>query len=340
MPSGSSRKSDTTRFTLYYGGAGTQPGKTQHDAGQHNRKDDITRAAWAYLFVTLVAFLVLCLVMGHPVWFFTIFYENTVSDLTGQQPIGAAYGLLAEAIRGDVSGAADVLVSAVHEDLPSTVQFVSIDGLVVSVVLWFDKRHRAAGASPDRDTGLTRRAALVTFVAGYFLQAIVALGWSGGLSLNAACNYFMEHFFDVLLHGTILIGIALWVYGAFIKGEQDLSRIHGTVNVLMAVVAVIFFQVVKSFIVTYAYVLLVAVVGVLFGATGYFPPLVFIWSVAVPLCLCAVNRRIDRGAELLTGHFAREFDREVGFRRSLGGDVLCCLIAVLFTVSCFLVRMA
>ena len=42
--------------------------------------------AWVYLLFTVLLFVLVCLLMGHAEWIFSVLAQNTFSDLTGETP--------------------------------------------------------------------------------------------------------------------------------------------------------------------------------------------------------------------------------------------------------------
>ncbi len=44
------------------------------------------RAAVGYFCTVITVYILLCFLVGHPLWIFTMFFQNTTSDLFGETP--------------------------------------------------------------------------------------------------------------------------------------------------------------------------------------------------------------------------------------------------------------
>jgi len=281
---------------------------------------DADRAAVVYFVGAAILYLLLAVMIGKGDQILSIFITNAWSDLSGDTPRTLSQMLLAQALNRNSPEIAIDLGSTLYLTAFLSFPFSVINGYIMRFI------HK-------QDKGTV----VVSSIAGYFLQAIIALAWTDPVSMETV-SADLSSLFVNLVFGVMLVGSIGSMLRAILRGEEiDIHNMTtSVVSIPMTLVYVIAKELFKSIVITTAFLFIVQVVVALATEIG-FPILINIFSLISPIVYLVLFGFFDKLGEVVS-KFAMKMlikDSTFEYRQTWIGELFCLVSAVLMLVVCF-----
>lgn len=275
--------------------------------------------AWVYLLFAVLLFVLVCLLMGHAEWIFSVLAQNTFSDLTGETPrmLAVEYCDVILDTPGLSQTARDEIVvnmaQAMLPQIPAAFLFSNIDSFITDRI--------------KKDSWIEK---IVCFIAAYVLQALIAVSCVAPVTWT-----------DAVLNCTKVV-ISIWLIGGVIyfvfnilSGNANIgSLVNEVVSVIMAMIYPIGKEMVKLAFLTTLFSGSLYIVNRILEAVSL-ESILTISPALLIIYYVALNRLLDKAASAISDKLIRlaSAQTDIVYRKFFIGELFCFIVCVLVITS-------
>lgn len=275
--------------------------------------------AWAYLLITILIFVLVCFLMGHTEWIYSVLTQNTVSDLTGETPrfLAAEYFDVIAYTPNFSQAARDEIVVKMAEamlpQIPAAFLFSNIDSFITDRV---------------KKDSFTEK--FICFCAAYVLQAIIAVSCIEPVTWMDAVVNCVKLIMIIWLLG----GIIYYVYNVF-SGNSDIgSIVNDIVSVMMAALYPIGKEIIKLVFLTTLFSVSLYIINGILGLVGI-GQIITLSAILMTVYYIVLNRLLDKAADAISEKFIIYISSQTDlvYRKFFVGELFCFIVCIIVIIS-------
>ena len=285
------------------------------------------KIAFGYFIVTLAAFIILCICMGHLGWIWSKLFETTSDEMTGEVVWSLSRGMLTyieQAATTDDATLRSILIDdgslwlwgQIKNELPEIVEFGCINAIILRLPqtkMW---------------------AKLSAIAGGFLLQAIIAISWEAPVTFELFWEFMLDTWCRPVISILCIAAVVYALYQMLVKHSDDIGGIaNKAVNVVMMLFVVVFKEAIQV-------ILLVVLFDFIFlggyavtGSVGSI--LMKILTLLAPLGFMLLYRLFNPLMEKASNGILTHMLKDQAYEKTIAGELFCFVIMVLMLVSCF-----
>lgn len=273
--------------------------------------------AWQYCVAMTGLLIIICAILGHPLWAITAFFQNVFGEISGESSLSAANVLIASASRMDINSFPNFLLAA----LPAAVQLGCIDDFVSKYLL---------AESDDRASKVFR------ILGTYLLMTLIAVCWTTPATWEMFKESKWLSRFFLIYFVCVIIRYVVYLLFHGITKESDKIFNSQTIGVLLQLFLKVLEEYFKSFLLCLIYFILLALPAWYASKEAYhflMIPLRIISPLVYLTIFLALKNPIERIATFIAGLFLQQCAKDEQDNQSLPiktfkGELFCLLLGV------------